>query len=173
MTISHISTTTPLPPSISVPRTPTNPQQFQQQFLQLGSDLQSGNLSAANQDFTALQQQNNPSLTQTGPIAQTFKQLGQDLKLANLPAADADYASLKQDFQNDPTHNDHQFPVRGGVGASQGFQQSGQAPATGDVASAQAAYNSQLKGLQQIGAGLDLTPALPSLSSDSSVSFSA
>ncbi len=171
MTISHISTTNPLPPS--VPRTPTNPQQFQQAFQQLGSDLQTGNLSAANQDFSALQQQNNASLTQTGPIAQTFQRLGQDLKSSNLPAADHDYANLKQDFQTDPTHNDHQFPVRGGVGAGQGFQQSGQAPALGDVASAQAAYNSLLQGVQQLGSGLDLTPALPSLSSDTSVSFNA
>ncbi len=171
MTISHISTTSPLPPS--GPRTPTNPQQFQQAFQKLGSDLENGNLSAANQDFTALQQQNNPSLTPSGPIAQTFQQLGQDLKSANLPAADADYANLKQDFQSDPTHNDHQFPVHGGVGAGQGFQQSGQAPPSGDVASAQAAYNSLLQGVQQIGSGLDLTPALPSLSSNSSVSISA
>ncbi len=32
-----------------------NMQQFQQEFQQLGQDLQSGNLSAAQSDFTTLQ----------------------------------------------------------------------------------------------------------------------
>jgi len=154
MSISIISSSHPLPPS--VPRTPINLQQFQQEFQQLGSDLQGGNISAANQDFTALQQLNNSiSSTSSGPIAQTFKQLGQDLKSGNLSAADQDYAQLHQDFQQtDPTHNNLRHHLQG-WGDGLKFEQSGQAPASGDVASAQAAYNSALLGLRQFGSSSD------------------
>jgi len=80
-------------------------QQFQQEFQQLGQDLQSGKISAAQQDFSALQQLNpqansTPSAPSSSPIAQEFKQLAQDIQSGNLTAAQKDYTTIQQDFQN-------------------------------------------------------------------------
>jgi outer membrane protein assembly factor BamD (BamD/ComL family) len=75
-------------------------QQSRQVFQQLGQDLQSGNLSAAQTDFSALQ----PSASSTGaasllqstsPIAQDFKQLSQDLQSGNVSSAQQDYAKIQ------------------------------------------------------------------------------
>ena len=67
---------------------------FKQEFQQLGQDLQSGNLTAAKADVTALQQLAPPSSTtsqSTSPIAQAFSQLSQDLKAGNTTAAQSDF----------------------------------------------------------------------------------
>jgi outer membrane protein assembly factor BamD (BamD/ComL family) len=80
----------------------TNRQQVQQEFQQLGKDLQSGNLSAAHSDFASLQQ-DVPQCTNADsqtPIGQAFSQLAQDLKSGNLSSAQQDYTTLQQDFQN-------------------------------------------------------------------------
>jgi|ERR1700735_3964186 len=97
-------------------------QQIKQDFQQLGTDLQSGNLSAAQADFATLQQalpQNGgtsqtqasaTSQTQTSnPIQQAFAQLSQALQSGNLSAAQQDYATIQQDAQNQPapTHHHH------------------------------------------------------------------
>jgi outer membrane protein assembly factor BamD (BamD/ComL family) len=92
-------------------------QQIQQDFQQLGADLQSGNLSAAQSDYATLQQalpQNNAnSQTQTtqnaNPIQQAFAQLSQALQSGNLSAAQQDFATIQQDAQNQPTatHRHH------------------------------------------------------------------
>ena len=92
-------------------------QEFQQQFLKLGQDLQSGNLSQAQGDFATLQQ-NAPAgsplavsssalSSGTSPILQEFSPLGQDLQSGNLQSAQQAYALLQQDFQ--------QFAALGGV----------------------------------------------------------
>lgn len=81
----------------------TNRQQFQQEFQQLGQDLQSGNLSAAQSDFASLQQdlpQNSTNASAHTPIGQAFSQLAQDLKSGNLSAAQQDYTTIQQDFQS-------------------------------------------------------------------------
>lgn len=84
-----------------------NIQQFQQSFSQLGTDLQSGNLSAAEQDFLSLQQVN-PQTSSTSsttsspsnnPITQAFQQLQTDLQSGNLTGAQQTYNSVEQDFQ--------------------------------------------------------------------------
>ena len=79
-------------------------QQFQQTFQQLGKDLQSGNLSAAQSDFATLQNlgsQNSTATSQTNsPIAQAFSQLAKDLQSGNLSAAQQDFSTIQQDFQN-------------------------------------------------------------------------
>jgi hypothetical protein len=89
-------------------------EQFQQEFQQLGQNLQSGNLSAAQADFATLQQlapQANPASTaqSSNPITQEFDQLSQDLKAGNLSAAKQHYTTIQQDFQNQaaPVHHHH------------------------------------------------------------------
>jgi len=70
-------------------------QQFQQEFAQLGQDLQSGNLSAAQSEFATLQQSRPQSTATTAaqsnnPIATAFNQLSSDLQSGNLTAAQQD-----------------------------------------------------------------------------------
>ena len=129
-------------------------QQSQQEFQQLGQDLGSGNLSAAQTDFATLQQ----DLSQTGsasasqdnsPIAQAFNQLAQDLQAGNLSAAQQDYATLQQDFQNQASRMRHHHHHSGGGQENQFlqlFQQLGQDLQSGNLASAQSDFSS----LQQL-----------------------
>ena len=129
-------------------------QQFRQEFQQLGQDLQSGNLSAAQTDFAALQQvqqSGSTSSTQSNsPIAQEFNQLSQDLKAGNLSAAQQDYATLQQDFQNNATHMHHHHR-HGGAGGGESeitqlLQQLGQDLQSGTLSAAQQAYNTLMQG---------------------------
>jgi hypothetical protein len=80
--------------------------------------LQAGNVTAAQQDFSTIQQdfQNAQGQTQTqgtthhhhhaflsqnsaSPLAQLFSQLGQALQNGNLSTAQQAYSTLQQDFQ--------------------------------------------------------------------------
>ena len=155
-------------------------QQFQQEFQQLGQDLQSGNLSAAQTDFTTLQQsgpQANSSLStqSNSPIAQDFKQLGQDLQSGNVSAAQQDYAKIQQDFQNQAAgkhaHHHHHGGGSGGNAVSQLLQQLGQDLQSGSLTAAQQAYNALQQDFQQFAQSSD--SAQPSTSSSSSVSVTA
>jgi len=116
MSVSSISSSSPI--SSSHQSIHNNLRQFQQEFQQLSSDLQSGKLSAARQDYATLRKLalhgNTPSPTQSGsPIVQTFHQLGQDLQSGNVSAVHQDYATLKQDFQNVAhTRNHHALHLR-------------------------------------------------------------
>ena len=155
--------------------------QFQQEFQQLGADLQTGNLSAAQQDFSTLpglasQSSSSAASPSSNPIAQAFNQLAQDLQSGNISGAQQDYSNLKQDFQKaGQGHNNLRHHVHGwGEGGSQPVSPWGQVPQTSNVSAAQTAYNSLLQDFQQIGAGDSLTPSLqPATSSAGSVSFSA
>jgi len=77
-----------------------------QAFQQLGKDLQAGNLTAAQTDFTTLQQDFSQSAAasstatqSSGTIAAAFNQLSQDLQSGNLTAAQQDFTTIQQDFQ--------------------------------------------------------------------------
>lgn len=140
-------------------------QQVQQEFQQLGQDLQSGNLSAAQSDFATLQQlvpQNNSSSTQSNnPIAQAFQQLAQDLQSGNLSGAQQDFATIEQDFQNQAAQAASQSSSRvaeghhhhhGGGGEnqiSQLFDQLGQALQSGNLSAAQQAFSTLQQDFQQ------------------------
>ena len=134
-------------------------QQFQQELQQLGQDLQSGNLSAAQTDFATLQQ-SGPQISSTSsnqnasPIAQDFKQLSQDIQSGDISAAQQDYAKLQQDFQSQAAgkhaHHHHQGGGEGGASAiSQLLQQLGQDLQTGSLSAAQQAYSTLQQDFQQ------------------------
>ena len=116
MSVSSISSSSPI--NSNHQSIHNNLRQFQQEFQQLSSDLQSGKLSAARQDFATLRHLvphgNTPSPTQSSsPIVQTFHQLGQDLQSGNVSALHQDYFTLKQDFQNVAhMRNHHASPLR-------------------------------------------------------------
>lgn len=142
--------------------TQNNLQRFQQEFQQLGQDLQSGNLSAAQSDFATLQQlgpQSNStaSAQSNNPVAQAFSQLSQDLQSGNLSAAQQDYSNIQQDTQNQPAqtqnhphhHHHHASGNGNGEGSETGqlFTQLGQALQSGNLSAAQQAYKSLLQDL--------------------------
>lgn len=139
-------------------------QQFQQEFEQLGEDLQSGNLSAAQTDFATLQQMapqetssaSSTSSTSSNPLQQAFQQLGQDLQSGNVSAAQQDYSNIQQDFQSIAQHAHGHHHHHGGGDSetsqlSQAFQQLGQALQSGNLSSAQQAYTTLQQEIQQLG----------------------
>ena len=128
--------------------TQNNLQKAQQAFQQLGQDLQSGNLSAAQSDFATLQNlvpqlsstsSSSSSLQSNSPIAQAFSQLAKDLQSGNLSAAQQDFGTIQKDFQSQaaqsqtqtaPGHHHHHRGA-GSSEISQLLDQLGTAPTSG------------------------------------------
>jgi len=81
-----------------------NRQQVSKEFQQLGQDLQSGNLSAAESELATLQKEmpqiSSGTASQGSPITQAFGQLSQDLQSGNIAGAQQDYSKIQQDVQN-------------------------------------------------------------------------
>lgn len=153
--------------------------QIQQDFQELGQDLQSGNLSQAQTDFSALQQllpgqqsgstsSVQPATSSTNPVSQAVSQLGQDLKSGNLSAAQSDFAALQEDLQQlagVSTHRFHHHHQHGGPilesqqsgqrdGPATLFGDLGQELQTGNLSAAQQTYSTlQQDFLQFIGSG--------------------
>jgi outer membrane protein assembly factor BamD (BamD/ComL family) len=158
MSVSGIS-------SISLYNPQSTQNNFQQLFQQLGKDLQSGDLSAAQSDFASLQQlvpqsSSTSSSQSTNPIAQAFNQLAQDLQSGNLSAAQQDFTTLKQDLQNQATQatQNQTQAVEGhhhhhGSGSSSDITQLlnelGQSLQSGNLSSAQSAFTTLQQALTQ------------------------
>lgn len=160
-------------------------QQFQQTFQQLGQDLQSGNLSAAQSDFATLQNlgsQNSTATSQSSsPIAQAFSQLAKDLQSGNLSAAQQDFSTIQQDFQNQAAQGQtqsaqghhHHHAGGGSSEISQLLNELGTALQSGDLSTAQQAYTSLVQQFQPSSQSSG-TASQPATQSDSSgVSISA
>ncbi|MGA2809876.1 MAG: hypothetical protein ABSG16_00650 [Candidatus Acidiferrum sp.] len=145
----------------------TTAQKLKQEFQQLGQDLQSGNLSAAQADLSTLQQNapQNSAIAggQSGsPISQAFKQLSTDLQAGNLSAAQTDYSTIRQDFKNQATQGGghHHHPGAGGTNpatatgsstnpVTQLLAQLGTALQAGNLSAAQTAYTTLQQDFQQ------------------------
>jgi CMP-N-acetylneuraminic acid synthetase len=133
-------------------------EQFQQNFQQLGKDLTSGSLSAAQSDFATLEQDmtqlNSTSTSQNNsPIAQAFQQLSKDLQSGNLSGAQQAYSNIQQDFQSQASRMRHHHKSGGSQDNQQSqfaqlFDQLGQDLQSGDLSSAQTAFNSLQQFLQ-------------------------
>jgi len=139
---------------------------MQQEFEQLGQDLQTGNLSAAQSDFATLTQlgpqstssSSSASAASSNPIAQAFAQLAKDLQSGNLSAAQEDFAAIQQDMQSSPGqaggrhHHHHHGGGAGGENAiSSLFSQLGQALQSRDLSTAQQVYSTLQLDFQQPG----------------------
>ncbi|MGC2170656.1 MAG: hypothetical protein WA555_11240 [Candidatus Sulfotelmatobacter sp.] len=162
-------------------------QQVQQAFQQLGQDLQSGNLSAAQSDFATLQQllpQNSStsSSQSDNPIAQAFSQLAKDLQSGNLSAAQQDFSTIQQDFQNQASqsqtqsaqgHHHHHGGSSGSSAIGQLLDQLGSALQSGDLSTAQQAYSALLQQFQQSGQTTTSQAQSSSPSSSTGVSVTA
>jgi outer membrane protein assembly factor BamD (BamD/ComL family) len=184
-------------------QTAQSPQQkARQQFAQLGQDLQSGNLAAAQSDLATLQA-NRPqggltpsttaqSGTSTAPggstISQDFAQLSADLQSGNLSAAQTDYTGLQQAFQTQATqaqtqtggHPHHHHGGGGGDSSSsssnpisQLFTELGQALQAGNLSSAQQAYSTLQQDFQQFTQSSATSGSTTAPSGSTSVSVNA
>ena len=146
-------------------------QQVQSEFQQLGKDLQSGNLTQAQQDFATLSQ-NFPNAqssatasaaNNSNPIGQAFSALSQDLQNGNITAAQQDYATIQQDFQqqqqgSSQVHHHHHH--HGGGGGSQQSNEISQALnslsaalQSNNLSSAQTAFATLQQDLEQFASG--------------------
>ena len=175
-------------------------QKVKQGFQQLGQDLQSGNLSQAQSDFSSLRQllpggQQSSLLTpvssaqSSNPLATAVSQLAQDLKSGNLTAAQSDFATVQQDLQQAGPqlgaahgHHHHHHQSDGDSGQSSGqqnpistlFGQLGQDLQSGNLSAAQQAYSSLQQDLQQFAPNNSATSSgAPSASSGVNFSVSA
>ena len=131
-------------------------QNFQKEFQQLGEDLSSGNLSAAQADFQALQPQGataSSAQNSSNPLTTAMQQLATDLQSGNLTGAQQDYATVKQDMQQQGMsemgghHHHHHAHAGSAQDSSQNpiqqlFAQLGQSLQSGNVSAAQSAYSS-------------------------------
>ncbi len=166
MSVSGISSSAPLQTSVAQ-GAQNKIQQTQAQFQKIGQDLQSGNLTQAQADFTTLSQQlpssqqaaNSTSAGPTSTLAKAFQTLGQDLQAGNLAASQADFAAIQQDTQqkgSGQTHGHHHHHHSGAEPAQQTngtLQQDltslGKALQAGNLSSAQQAYSKFQTDLQQ------------------------
>ena len=175
-----------------------NKQQFKQGFQQLGQDLQSGNLSQAQSDFSSLQQllptgQQSSLLTpasgaQSGsPLANAVSQLAQDLKSGNTAATQSDLATVQQDVQQlgqqRGAGNAHHHHHPGGESSQSSseqnalsmlFGQLGQQLQAGNLSGAQQAYSTMQQDFQQFTLNNSSSPSgAPSAASGANFSVSA
>ena len=139
-------------------------QQIKSDFEQLADDLQSGNLTGAQQDVSALSQ--DIPATQQGssnPMLNSLNSVGQDLKSGNLSSAQQDFATLQSNVQQAwalrPGNHTRVHTVPSGVGLGgstlgQDFDALKQALQTGNTSSAQQAYSTLQTDLQQYLPGL-------------------
>ena len=123
--------------------------QFQQDFLQLGQDIQAGNLKAAQSDLAALENLRPASSDSSSPLTQAFHQLSADLQSGNVSAAQQDYSSIQQAFQNRAAHMRHPHDSGGDTTIDQLLQQLKQALQSGNTSQAQQAYATLQQDLQQ------------------------
>jgi hypothetical protein len=143
----------------------TKLQQIQSQFQKVGQDLQSGNLTQAQADFVTLSQelpsaQQAGGSTATGPtntLAKSFQALGQDLQAGNLAASQADFATIQQDAQQQSSGHAQGHHHHHGGGTSQAsntlqqaFTSLGTALQSGNLSSAQQAYETFQADVQQV-----------------------
>src|ERR1700720_440869 len=166
MSVSGISSSDPLQTSVAQ-GAQNKFQQIQTQFQKIGQDLQSGNLTQAQADFTTLSQQlpssqqaaNSTSAGPPSTLAKAFQTLGQDLKAGNLAASQADFATIQQDAQQQnggQTRGRHTHHHGGGGSIQQtngtlrqDLASLGKALQPGNSPSAQQAYSTFQTDLQQ------------------------
>ena len=148
--------------------------EMKQEFAQLGQDLQSGNLSAAQSDFATLTQMGPQSTTNSSsstaasnnPMAQAFAQLSKDLQSGNLSAAQHDFATIQQEMQSNAVQSGgHRHHHHGGGGSGESainslFSQLGQALQSGDLSTAQQVFSTLQQDFQQAGQSTSGTTAV-------------
>jgi len=169
MSISGVSSSSSLSQSLQAWQ--AKAQKIETEFQQLGQDLQAGNLSQAQSDFSTLSQNFSGSVQSNSTLSQAFSSLGTALQSGNLSAAQTAYSTLQQDVQQ--TGAGHHHHHHGGSSSqttssstgstlSQLFSTLGAALQGGNLSSAQTAYSTLQQDLQQFGVGVSTTAQLAS-----------
>ena len=157
MSVSGVSSSTSL--SQSLQSWQARAQKIQSEFQQLGQDLQAGNLTQAQSDFSTLSQNVSSPLQSNSALAQAFSSLGSALQSGNLSAAQQAYSSLQQDVQQAGQGHHHHHHAgsssqttnsSSGSTLSQLFSSLGSALQSGNLSAAQTAYSTLQLGLQQL-----------------------
>ncbi len=143
----------------------TKQSSLQSEFQQLATDLQAGNLSGAQADFAALQQNTPTGQTSGQSLSQAVTALGSDLQSGNLTAAQQDFATIQQDVQQGTqggqVHHHHHHAEESQSSSSSSQQNSiaqlfstlGQDLQSGNLANAQQAYASLQQDMQFFSSG--------------------
>lgn len=166
MSVSGVSSSSSL--SQSMQTWQAKAQKIQSEFQQLGQDLQAGNLSQAQSDFSTLSQNTSIPVQSNSSLSQAFGSLGSALQSGNLAAAQKAYSTIQEDVQQ--TGQGHRHHHAGGSSQttnssmggmlSQLFGSLGSALQSGNVSTAQTAYSTLQQGLQQLGLGASTTAQL-------------
>lgn len=138
--------------------TQPNSTTIRSKIQQLGTDLQAGNLAAAQQDYVTLSQ-NGPlaNAQSTNPLVQDLQAVGAALQGGNLAGAQQAFSTFQQAAQNQGNRvHGHGHHHHGGGGQSnselsQAFSSLEQAVQSGNMSSAQAALSALQQDLQQFG----------------------
>jgi hypothetical protein len=138
-------------------------QKIQSEFQQLGQDLQAGNLTQAQSDFSTLSQNVSGSVQNNSSLAQAFSALGSALQSGNVSAAQKAYTTLQQDVQQAGMGHHHHHRHAGSSSQStnsstestmgQLFSSLGSALTAGNLSAAQTAYSTLTQDLSQLGLG--------------------
>jgi len=135
-------------------------QKIQSEFQELGQDLQAGNLTQAQSDFSILNQNLSGSGQNNGLASQAFAALGSALQTGGVAAAQQAYSTLQQGFEKagfGHHHPHHAEPgstsasSTGSGGLSQLFSSLASALQSGNLSAAQTAYSTLSQDLQVLG----------------------
>lgn len=139
---------------------------FRSEFEQLGKDLQSGDLAAAQKDFAALQrlqadQTESMPDASVDPLQAALKKLAQDLQAGDTNAVQKDYANALHVYQNhaSPVHRHHVHSSGESNAIQQSITELGQALRAGDLRAAQQAYSALQQEFQTLGNWTSGTPS--------------
>jgi hypothetical protein len=125
--------------SSAQPAWQANAEQFKQSFQSLGSALQSGDLSSAQQAFASLQQlqPSNSSSTSNldnGPLSNDWNTLSQALQSGDTKAAQAAFTQLQSDIQTHRKGHHHHHQPAAANAPSDPSQNTSNADSDGDAA---------------------------------------
>jgi len=138
-------------------------QKIQTEFQQLGQDLQAGNITQAQSDFSTLSQNISSPMQTNSSVSQAFAALGTALQSGNLAAAQKAYTTLQQDVQQTGQSHPHHHHAGGssqtnssssGSMLSQLFGSLGSALQSGSLSTAKTAYSALTQDLQQLTQGV-------------------
>jgi outer membrane protein assembly factor BamD (BamD/ComL family) len=157
MSVSGVSSSNSLNQSMQAWQART--QKIQNEFQQLGQDLQAGNHTQAQSDFSTLSKNISSPMQSNGALSQAFSALGTALQSGGLAVAQKAYTTLQQGVeQAGHAHTRHHHTedssqttsASSGSSLSQLFASLGSALQSGNLSAAQTAYSGLEQGLTQL-----------------------
>ena len=159
MSVSGVSSNTSLQQNLQSMQ--ARAQKIQCEFQQLGQDLQAGNLTQAQSDFSTLNSNISTPMKTDSSLSQEFGALATALQSGNLTAAQKAYTALEQGAGQTSSSHDHHLSVNisgSGNGASgsvlaQLLGNSGSGVPSASLSGASTAYSTLAQAFQQMGLG--------------------